>query len=471
MRAMTALRLVLWLTVAAAGLASLAAGAAGQSERVAYSIELEGPIDPAAEAWIGEALADAAEADAELAIIRLDTPGGLIDSTRVIVDRIIEAPLPVVVHVAPDGARAASAGLFVTEAADVAAMAPQTNIGAATPINADGSDLDDSVLGRKITNDAAAYARALAEGHGRNGELAERMVTDAVSVAADEALARDLIDVVAPDAEALLAEIDGRAVPGPKPGSFDTAGLELIDAERPFRYDLLALLVNPTVAFLLLLVGVVGLAIELFAPGLILPGALGAVSFLAGLFGSLQLPLSALGIALLALGIGLVIAETQISAGGLLGIAGVVSLAAGGLLLYDTDSEAVAVSAPAVIAVALVLGGLLAFAGRKVVQARRGPVHAGWEELAGAVGEVREPLDPVGQVFVHGALWRAVPAEGLEGERVEGLRERGCRVTVESVDGLTLRVGPEGHVQPPSAERAPTSLSGSSRSREERASR
>ncbi|MBA2240174.1 MAG: nodulation protein NfeD, partial [Solirubrobacterales bacterium] len=439
-----ALRLVLFLALLAVGLASLVSGggAGAQSAGVAYSIELDGAIDPAAEGWIGAALEDAAAEQAELAIIRLDTPGGLIDSTRAIVDEILTAPMPVVVYVSPDGARAASAGLFITEAADVAAMAPQTNIGAATPINLDGTDIGDTVLGRKILNDAAAYARALAEGHARNGELAEAMVTDAVSVASDEALSRGLIDAVAADEETLLAELDGFEVSGPKRTTLETEGLELVERERPFTYDLLSVLVNPTVSFLLLVVGIIGIVIEVFAPGLIVPGALGALSFLAGLFGSLQLPLTALGIGLLVLGVGLLIAEAHITAGGILGIAGVVALALSGLVLYDTGTDAIAVSAPVVVTFAVVAAGLLAFVGRKVLAARRNPVHTGWEELIGAEGEVREGLEPVGQAFVHGALWRAVAADGLEPAEVDALRTRGCRVTVESVDGLTLGVRP-----------------------------
>jgi len=429
----------LWLVLAAAlGMIAPPAGAQDPATAVPV-IELDGTIDPATESWVGSALSDAAEAQAPLAIIRLDTPGGLDTSMREIIQDVIEAPMPVVVHVAPNGARAASAGAFITEAADVAAMAPTTNIGSASAVTATGEDID-GTLGEKIENDAAAFIRALAESHGRNGELAERLVTEAENLTAQEALDQQLIDLVATDDADLLSQLDGFRVEGPKAASLDTAGVELEQRGMPFHYEVLQLLVNPTIAFLLLLVGLVGLAIELFSPGLILPGTLGAISFVLGAFGSAQLPVTAVGIALIVLGIALIVAETQLPTGGLLGFGGVVALALSGLLLFDTDSDLVEVSVPIVITTAVLLGGFLAFASAKVVEAHRRPKLAGQEELLGAVGDVRVPLDPVGQVFVHGALWRATPAaDAAEAGR---LRERGARVRVESVEGLTLSVSP-----------------------------
>jgi membrane-bound serine protease (ClpP class) len=432
--------LALWLALAGALL--IAAGAPAQQEGgVAWSIELPGTIDPATEQWIGGALEDAADEGATLAIIRLDTPGGLDTSMREIVQDVIEAPMPVVVYVSPDGARAASAGLFVTEAADVAAMAPQTNIGSASPVSIGGGDIGE-VLGEKIENDAAAYVRALAEGHGRNGDLAERMVTEAENVTATEALDAGLIDIVATTEDELLAELDGFRVEGPKAGTLETTGVEVERHDMPLQYDVLQILVNPNVAYLLMLAGLVGLAIEIFSPGLIFPGAAGAIAFLLGLYGTAQLPVTAAGILLLVFGVGLIIAEAQLPTHGILGGVGVVALALSGLLLFDTDSDAFEVSAPVVITVALLIGGFLVLAVGKVVEARRRPVHTGWEELIGAEGDVRVPLDPVGQVFVDGALWRATAADAVDGDDGERLRERGVRVRVESVEGLTLRVRP-----------------------------
>jgi membrane-bound serine protease (ClpP class) len=438
-----ATRAQVWLWLVLAGLlAVVPAGAGAQSgPGTAHSIELPGTIDPATERWIGKALEEAEEDGVELAIIRINTEGGLDSSMREIIQDILAAPFPVVVHVSPDGARAASAGAFITEAGDVAAMAPQTNIGSASPVSIGGGEIGD-VLGRKIRNDAEAYIRALAEGHGRNGDVASSLVTDAENVTAEEALDAGLIDIVAASEEELLAQLDGFRVQGPKAQTLDTSGLEVEQREMPFQYELLQILVNPNVAYLLMLAGLVGLAIELFSPGLIVPGTLGAIAFLLGLYGTAQLPVTAAGIALLVAGVAMIVAEAHLPTGGALGVVGVIALALSGLLLFDTDSDALEVSVPVVVTVTVLFGGFLAFAVRKVVEARRNPVLTGWEELIGAGGDVRLPLDPVGQVFVQGALWRAELADGTGADDAERVRERGVRVRVESVDGLTLRVRP-----------------------------
>jgi membrane-bound serine protease (ClpP class) len=434
-------RAQLWLWVVLAAAIGLAPGAAAQSSQTVPSIEFDSTVDPASEKWIASALDDAADDEAPLAIIRLDTPGGLDSSMREIVKDILNAPMPVVVYVSPDGARAASAGAFITQAADVAAMAPQTNIGSASAVEADGSDIE-GTLGRKIENDAAAYIRALAGEHGRNRELAEQMVTEAANFTAEEAKGAGLIDIVAADEDELLAELDGFEVKGPKRTTLDTTGLEIDERDTPLQYELLGLIVNPTIAYLLLLAGLVGIAIEIFSPGLIIPGTVGIVSFLLGAYGTAQLPVTAAGIALLVVGIALIIAEAHLATSGILGVIGVVALATSGLLLFDTGSDEFEVSAPVAIIVGVVLGGLLALAARKVVQAHRAQALTGWEELIGATGDVRVPLDPVGQVFVTGALWRATAVDGAGTADAQRLQERGARVRVESVEGLTLRVRP-----------------------------
>jgi membrane-bound serine protease (ClpP class) len=365
------LRIVLWTVAAATGAAMIAAVALGQGKSgVARSIELSGTIDPATAEWIDSALEEAAEDGAAMAIIRIDTPGGLDTSTREMVKEITGAPLPVVAYVSPDGARAASAGVFITEASDVAAMAPQTNIGSATPISI-GPGVDNEVLGEKIENDAAAYARALAEGHDRNGELAARTVTEAENLTATEALEANLIDLIAGSEDELLTELDGFRVRGPKAQTLETAGLRIEQEDMPLQYELLQLIVNPTIAFLLLTIGVLGIVIELFSPGLFLPGALGLVSFLLGLYGTAQIPVRLSGVLLLMLGAALIIAEAHIAAGGVLGIAGMAALVASSLLLYDTDSDEFGVSPPIVITVTVLIGLLLLVVARKVIAAHR----------------------------------------------------------------------------------------------------
>jgi membrane-bound serine protease (ClpP class) len=441
-------RLRIWIAtaLASAGVATAIAPALGQqpggepsSTGIAYSIQLQATINPASERWISSALDDAASERAKLAIIRLDTPGGLVDSTRSIIEEMGSAPMPVVVYVYPSNARAGSAGAYITEAADVAAMYPISNIGSATPI-AIGPGGGSEDLSRKIENDAAASMRALAAEHGRNPRLAQLLVTEAKNLTAREAKRAGLIDLIAPSQEALLRELDGFRVKGPKAQVLHTAGLELSEHEMPLHYELLEILVNPTVSYLLILLGLLGIGIEVFSPGLIAPGTIGAISLLLGLYGTAQLPVTVAGILLLVLGVAMIIAEAHLPTHGILGASGVAALVASGLLLYDTDSSAFGISAPVVIVVALALGALLAVAVERSVRARRLPKHTGWEELLGAVGEVRQPLDPVGQVFIEGALWRArVSGPGGGAGRAVG---RGSRVQVESVDGLTLLVRP-----------------------------
>jgi len=427
----------LWIAIASGLLLAPASagqggGAARAPAREAVEIELSGTIDPATADWVDDALGDAVDDGAALAIVRLDTPGGLDTSMRAIVRAIVAAPLPVVVYVAPGGARAASAGMFVTLAADVAAMAPQTNIGAATPVSLTGGDTEE-VLGRKVRNDAAAYARALAEAHGRNGDLAVSMVRDATSVTAREARRRGLVDVVAPDTRALLARLDGFAVQGPKAQTLRTAGLAVTERAMPFAVQARQLLVNPSIAYVLLVGGLLLIGFELLSPGLVGPGVFGAIMLLLGLYGTAQLPVTVGGVLLLALGLGLLAAETQVASGAL-GVAGALALVVGGLLLFDTESEVVRVTVPAAVATGALLAGLILFAGRKAVSLRRRPARGDAAELVGRVAEVRVPLDPVGQVYVDGALWRARrdgPGPPLP---------RGARVVVARVAGLTLHV-------------------------------
>ena len=440
---------VVWAVLALAGILLAAAGPVpGAGSRIAYSVELTGTIDPATQAWLARSLQEAERRRAEVVILRIDTPGGLDTAMRAMIKRMIAAPMPVIAYVSPDGARAASAGLFITQAADVAAMAPQTNIGSATPVSI-GPGPQDEVLGRKVRNDAAAYVRALAEGHGRNPDLAEEMVRKATNVTARRALEAGLIDVVAANEAELLRKLDGFRVRGGKARRLDTSGLRVERADMSFGYELQQVLVNPTIAVLLLLAGLGGLAFELLSPGAIAPGAFGAVALVLGLYGTAQLPVTAAGVVLLLVAVALFVAEAHVASHGVLGIAAVIALVAGLLLLFDTDSEAFRVSVPVALLSGALLGALTLFAVSKALGARRLPVLGGHEELVGQVGTVRVPLDPVGQVFVHGALWRARALEPA------GVVEAGARVRVESVDGLTLAVRPAGEP----AERATEHLS------------
>src|SRR4051794_15024363 len=398
------------------------------------TIEFDLTINPASAEWAKQALEDAKNDHAYLVIFRLDTPGGLDDSMRKIIKDIIAAPMPVVVYVYPNGARAASAGLYITEAADVAAMAPQTNIGSATPISLGGGN-EDKVLGRKVRNDAAAYVRALAEGHGRNPDLAEQMVRKATNVPASVAKRRGLVDVIARDVPSLVRELDGFNVKGPKAQTLHTSGARIESRGLPFKFQLLELLVNPNTVFLLFTLGLLGLGFELFHPGAILPGAIGGISLIIALFGLAQLPINIAGLLLILLAFGLFVAEAFIVSHGALAAGGVISLIFGGLLLFDTNNDAYEISVPIVIFTAALLGSFFAWVISKAVQARHREVHTGSEEMIGAQGVVRSALDPFGHVFVRGALWRA----HTTGEQHLDV---GTEVVVEGIEGLTLTVAP-----------------------------
>jgi membrane-bound serine protease (ClpP class) len=421
-------------------LTGLAIGGPGAAQAMAKSgdgplvqtVDLDLTVNPASAAWVNDSLDDARKKGVDIVIFKLDTPGGLDDSMRKMVKDIVAAPMPVVVYVSPDGARAASAGLFVTEAADVAAMAPQTNIGSATPINIGGGD-QDKVLGRKVRNDAAAYVRALAERHGRNPDLAEQMVRKATNVTAGEAKRRGLIDIIASNDQDLVEKLDGFRVQGPKQQVLETTGARIEHRDVPFKFQVLELIVNPTTAYLLFTLALFGIGFELFHPGAILPGAIGGVSLILALFGFAQLPLNIAGVLLILLAFALLIAEAFIVSHGALAAGGIVALVFGGLLLFDTNSDAYEVSVPVVIFTGALLGGFFVFVISKAVEARHRRVYTGSEELIGERAVVRSRLDPVGHVFVRGALWRAT---GLDSASVEV----GDEVVVEKVDGLTLTV-------------------------------
>jgi membrane-bound serine protease (ClpP class) len=426
--------LVTGLVLAAAGGGAAQQDTASPNARLVVSIDLGVTINPASAEWVKEALDDAEQKHAYMVIFRIDTPGGLDDSMRKIIKRIIAAPMPVVVYVYPNGARAASAGLYITEAADVAAMAPETNIGSATPISLGGGN-EDKVLGRKIRNDAAAYVRALAEGHGRNPDLAEEMVRKATNVSAAEAKRRNLIDVIAPDVPSLVHDLDGFEVKGPKAQTLHTTDTRIESRGLPFKFQLLELLVNPNTVFLLFTLGLIGLGFELFHPGAILPGALGGISLIIALFGLAQLPINIAGLLLILLAFGLFVAEAFIVSHGALAAGGVIALIFGGLLLFDTNNDAYEISVPIVIFTAALLGSFFVWVISKAVQARHRTVHTGSEEMVGAHGVVRSALDPIGHVFVRGALWRAHTPD-------EQPLDIGTEITVEAIDGLTLTVVP-----------------------------
>jgi membrane-bound serine protease (ClpP class) len=371
-------------------------------------------VNPATQSYLNHQLDRASKGDYAAAVIVLDTPGGLSESMRKIVQAELRSRIPVVVYVSPEGARAASAGVWIGQAADILAMAPQTNIGSSTPIESSGQDIAKD-LRRKVVNDAAASLRSLAKTHGRNAKWADRAVRQASNLTASEALAQNVVDLVEPTLPALLRAIDGRKTV-PRGFVLHTAGAEIVDVQPGFLTRLLSTLIDPNILSLLFLAGIAGIGFEIFHPGVVLPGALGAVSLLTALFGFSVLPISWAAFGLVVLGIALLVIDAHVVSHGALTVSGLIALAVGLIMLFHNAPAQYRVSIPFVIVLTATIGGFWAFAMTKAVQVRRAPVLMGPDDVVGSVGEVRRD----GLVFVRGELWRARSDEPLQpGDRVE----------------------------------------------------
>jgi membrane-bound serine protease (ClpP class) len=394
-------------------------------------VVLENDINPVTQDYLIDAIERGEREDYDAVVIELDTPGGLDSSMRAIIKKELEADVPVVVYVYPPGSRSASAGAFITLAADVAAMAPATNIGSSTPVAVGGGEIPTD-LRRKVINDAAAYARELAETHGRNGDWAEEAVRSASNLGAQQALEENVVDVVAPDLPTLLNDIDGMKTE-PKGFVLNTAGATVDTIEMSLWKRILDTLIDPNLIVLLMSIGVLGITIEILNPGLILPGTVGVISLIIGLFGLQVLPVSWAGLLLMILAAAFFVAEAFVPSHGALALAGGVAFVIGSLMLFDPAGDGYQVS----IWVALAVGGTLALVTAivitKAVRARRAPTKTGSEEMVGEIGVVRRDLDPSGLVNIHGEIWKAF----TDGEPVG----QGEYVRVESVgDDLVLGV-------------------------------
>jgi membrane-bound serine protease (ClpP class) len=409
---------------------TLASSAGAASRPRVLAIQFDTEINPVTQDYVNHQLDRANDGHYDAAVILLDTPGGLSSSMESIYKKELASKIPVIVYVAPEGAAAASAGVFVAEAADVLAMAPATNIGSSTPINQGGGNLG-SDLRRKVINHFAAKLRTLAETHGRNGDWAESAVRKASNLTETQALKLHVIDVTAPTLPALLRKLDGR-VTIPNHYKLHTAGAAITYVKPGFFTRLLNTLIDPNLITLLFLAGLAGIGYEIFHPGVVLPGALGAVALLTALFGFSVLPISWAGLALLLLGLGLLILEAHVVSHGTLAVSGVISLAVGSLMLFRNAPSPYHANAPLLISLAVALGALWAFAITKAVQVRRSPLAVGSQTMIGEVGEFRGD----GLVFVRGELWQARVPDGL------ALRQ-GEKVRVDNVDpGLILDVRP-----------------------------
>lgn len=427
---------VVWLAcallvaAASAGSAARRAPDAGSALPRVLVVRLTGVVSPVMDDILGQAIARAHAGGYRALLVELDTPGGLERSMRDMVQRELASPVPVIVWVTPGGAHAASAGVFVTMAADVAAMSPGTNIGAATPINMQGPM--DSTLARKATNDAAAFARTVATQRGRSVAWAERAVREAVAASDGEAVGLGIVDFVAATQAEVLERSDGR--PMRRDGdstAIRVAGATVERMELSLRHRVLGHIVDPNIAYLLLMLGFYGILFELQNPGAILPGVAGAIFLVLAFLALSALPVNVAGLALLVLGVGFLVAEIKVQSHGVLAVGGALALGVGGLILFD--DQVVRVALPLVLAVTAVTVAFFLLVIGAAIRGRRGPRFSGIQTMVGRHALVVEGLKPRGLVRLDGEVWNAEAAEQVD---------VGAEVVVIGVEGLTLRVRP-----------------------------
>jgi membrane-bound serine protease (ClpP class) len=402
-------------------------GSAQSAQRVALIIELEGVINPATATFLERGLEEAEKQEAGLVVIRLDTPGGLGSSMRSMVKAIMNSSVPVVVYVAPTGAGAASAGVMVTEAANIAAMAPGTNIGAAHPVSAGGGDIG-KTMSEKVVNDMASYGRSIAQERGRNAEWVEKAIRESVSITAEEAVQKNVVDLVADNINQLFKLIDGREVTL-KQGkvTLNTTDLKEVLYKPGVTDKILKTISDPNIAYILMMIGLAGLYFELSHPGAIFPGVIGAISLILAFYSFQTLPVNYAGLLLIALAIVLFIAEIKVASYGLLSLGGLISLTLGSLMLFQDVRVSLRLMGPTIA----LIGGFFVIVSGLAYRAYRSKPKTGVEGLIGQKGLVQQSIDPEGVVFVHGEIWRAVSEEKME---------PGDKIQVEGVDGLVLRV-------------------------------
>jgi membrane-bound serine protease (ClpP class) len=445
---MMRLRAAIRLLVLCAALAAAAFAAPASVAKRAVVLDVHDTIGPATADYITQELKNVTPTDVGIVLLRMNTPGGLDTSMRQIISAILSSQVPVVTYVAPGGARAASAGTYIAYASAIAAMAPGTNIGAATPIQFGGSPIlprgSDKKQGaggssedtetRKVVNDAIAYIRSLATLNHRNADWAVDAVRSAVSVPATEALSLHVIDVIANDVPDLLRQIDGKSViVNGNPQVLATAGLT-VEAEPPdWRTELFGLITNPDVAFILMLLGIYGLIFEFFNPGAVAPGLIGSISLLVGLYALAFIPINYAGAALVIVGIGLMIAEVHIGAFGALGVGGIAAFAIGALMMFPARGSGYTLSGGVVIGTAVASAAFILLALTALLRARKKPVVSGGEALIGAEGEAVSWGGEEGRVRVAGEIWRA---------RADAPLPAGAHIKVIKRDGLVLQVQP-----------------------------
>lgn len=409
--------------------------AIAQDARRVLMISVDGSINPSSADYVISGIERARETGAECLIIKLNTPGGLLASTRTIVTGMLEADVPVIIFVYPDGAQAASAGVFITLASHVAVMAPATNIGAAHPVSMQGGQ--DSIMIEKATNDAAAFIRTISEERSRNVQWAEDAVRKSISITASEALKEGVIDTIADSLDDLLEKLNGWRVNLPSgTRTIQTENAEIVELEMTFRQKLLNMISDPNIAYILLMVGIYGLLFELYSPGTIFPGVTGAISLILAFYSLQTLPVNYAGVAFIILAIILFLVEIKVVSYGLLTIGGVISLILGSIMLIETDSalDVMKISWQIIVFIVLLTVAFFAFAIGMAARAQKRKPTTGWDGMIGETGNAISDLNPAGQISIHGEIWNA---ESHDGSTIAN----GAKVVVKRVSNLKLIVG------------------------------
>ena len=430
---MKTLKVILFLVLLAAGVSALAQPKDEAAPHVDL-ISIDGSINPAVDDFIRESIGRAKANGARALIVQLDTPGGLLTSTRTIVKEMLGTPVPIMVYVAPSGAGAGSAGVFVTMAANIAAMAPGTNIGAAHPVGAGGEDVK-GVMGEKIENFTASFSESIAQKRGRNTEWAIQAVRKSVSITEKDALKKNVIDIVARDVDDLLKQADGRNVEiDGRTTTLSLKNVRVVRYEMSLKQRILNAIADPNIAYLLMMAGILGLYMEFSHPGTFFPGVTGAICLLLAAASLQLLPINYTGLVLMLLGVALLVGEAFFPSFGVLGIGGIVALALGSLLLFDTPTSDFGVDKSIIFTAVGTVGTFVLAVSYLVFRSQKARPTLGKEGLIGEIGEVRAKLMPKGKIFVHGEYWNASADCEIDiGERVRVVGYDGMRLTVTRV--------------------------------------
>jgi membrane-bound serine protease (ClpP class) len=432
---MRALKQTIWSILVAIAVLFYPSGGVSDTKEI-YILRLAGAISPGTADSVKTGIKKAAEANAACLIIELDTPGGLAESMRDIVMAIYGSTVPVVVYVSPSGARAASAGVMITLAADIAAMAPATNIGAASPVGLGGRQID-KTMSKKIINDMAAFVKGIAKKRGRNITWAERAVRESVSATETEALKENIIDIIADDIDDLIQKIDGRKVDGK--AQLELQGAKQVRLKEGFRTKVLKTISNPNIAYILLMIGLAGLYFEFSHPGAIFPGVIGGISLILAFFALQTLPVNYAGFLLILLAIVLFIMEMKIVSYGLLSVAGIVSLLLGSLMLFESGGPGMRISLQVLIPTLVMISGFFVLIASLVFKTQVSAPKTGATGLIGEIGIVKKAIMPDGKVLIHGELWKARAKQPIaEGTKVRAVGIENLVLEVEPVDGSTI---------------------------------